>query len=491
MAEKLSSLIKSSRVDDKKPPQASPPPHRKELRARIASAWPILLLLAFLLLLWLLFGDRLAPARAVELGTVVTLRSAEDSASAATPPTDTEMEDVDRYGGATLFQASGWIEAAPFPTRAVTLVNGTIEAVHVLQGETVVKGQLLASLVAEDAHLDVATAEAALGQSRASLAEAQAMEQSVSSGLLTLKLEVAAATARLDELKDDSERLAKIGSDAVPKREISQAKLRTSSQEATILALEAKAAELEAQSEARRAQSLHATHQVTLAETELARMQLALERTQIHSPIDGILQRLHVAPGMKRMMDMDDHESATIATLYQPDQLQARIDVPLEAAARLSIGQAVRLRSSLLSDRQFEGTVTQIEGQADLQRNTLQAKVALHKPDAKLRPEMLCRAEFLAPPTQAGSASLSGQPSAVALYLPIAALLPGTDAESAAVWKLDATRQRIVRQEVVVTGQARDGYLRVFEGLKPGDRVVLNPASDLAAGERVAASNQP
>ena len=489
MAEKLSSLIKSSRVDAKTPPQASPPPHPRELRTRIASAWPILLLLAFLLLLWLLFGDRLAPARAVELGTVVTLRSAEDSALAATPTTD--AEDADRYGGATLFQASGWIEAAPFPTRAVSLINGTIEAVHVLQGETVTQGQLLATLVADDARLNVATAEAALGQSRALLAEAQAMEQSVASGLRTLELEVAAATARLDELKDDSERLAKIGADAVPRREISQAELKTSSQEAAILALEAQAAELEAQSKARNAQSLHATHRVTLAETELARRQLALQRTQIRSPIDGILQRLHVAPGMKRMLAMDDPESATIATLYQPDQLQARIDVPLEAAARLFIGQAVRLRSSLLPDREFEGSVTQIEGQADLQRNTLQAKVALHQPDAKLRPEMLCRAEFLAPPAQAGGTTLLGQPSAVRLYLPIAALLSNTGPEPAVVWKLDATRLRVVRQEVVTSGQARDGYLRVVEGLKPGDRVVLSPAPDIEAGERVAAIDQP
>lgn len=63
------------------------------------------------------------------------------------------------------------------------------------------------------------------------------------------------------------------------------------------------------------------------------------------------------------------------AVLFQPDSLQARIDVPLEEAAQLRIGQPVRLRSTLLPNQTFLGQVTRIDGQADLQRNTLQDKV--------------------------------------------------------------------------------------------------------------------
>ena len=40
--------------------------------------------------------------------------------------------------------------------------------------------------------------------------------------------------------------------------------------------------------------------------------------------------------------------------------------------------------------------MTRIVGEADLQRNTLQAKVRVEDPDHRLRPDMLCRAEFLA-----------------------------------------------------------------------------------------------
>src|SRR5690606_26056403 len=101
--------------------------------------------------------------------------------------------------------------------------------------------------------------------------------------------------------------------------------------------------------------------------------------------------RLHAMPGQKRMLGMDDENSSTIAILYDPAKLQVRVDVPLADAAGLKIGQKVRIHCGLLPDREFQGEVTRISGEADLQRNTLQAKVRIVDPVEELRPEMLCR----------------------------------------------------------------------------------------------------
>lgn len=473
----LRSLIAPSRVDN----AANPPPPKpgKSLRARIAAAWPLLLLLAFLLLLWLLFGDRLTGATEVALAPVVTLPATQ---SAAVPAAAAASPAGGSFEGAVLFQASGWIEAAPYPIRATTLIDGTIATVHVLEGDSVSRGQLLATLVDTDVKLDRATAVAALRQREAGLAAANANETAAGAQLTTLQLETATAEAHLAELQDAAQRLARIGSAAAPAGDISQARLRVASQQARIKALEARRPELMAARQARRADTRHAENALAEAQTELARRELALERTRITSPVDGVIQRLHVAPGMKRRLGMDDPESATIVTLYQPDSLQARIDVPLEAAAQIAIGQPVRIRSSLLQDQQFQGRVRQIEGQADIQRNTLQAKVILLNPDPRLRPDMLCRAEFLATPT-AGEAAAQDRSRGLALYLPEAAIL--TDGEAPAVWKIDASGEHIIRQTIRTSGPPRDGHLEVHAGLKPGDRVVLNPAADLQSGERV------
>jgi len=222
------------------------------------------------------------------------------------------------------------------------------------------------------------------------------------------------------------------------------------------------------------------------AEAEVGRRQLALERTRITSPVDGRIQKLFAAPGKKRMLGMDDPESGTIATIYQPDQLQARIDVPLEEAAQLVIGQPVRLRSTLLPDRVFEGRVTRIDGEADIQRNTLQAKVEILNPADKLRPEMLCRAEFLPVPGAGGSTSAKGiseSSGRIALYLPQSALV-GSGREASA-WALDASGERVERRELRLGDERREGHVRVLEGLRPGDWVVDNPPGDLEPGERV------
>lgn len=64
--------------------------------------------------------------------------------------------------GKTLFQAAGWIHADPYPVNATALVSGIVTKVHVLDGEEVKKGQLLAELNSEDYQLALEEAEADL-----------------------------------------------------------------------------------------------------------------------------------------------------------------------------------------------------------------------------------------------------------------------------------------------------------------------------------------
>ena len=198
--------------------------------------------------------------------------------------------------------------------------------------------------------------------------------------------------------------------------------------------------------------------------------------------------RLLAVPGQQRMLGPDNPDSAAIAYLYDPDKLQARIDVPLADAAQLRKGQAVRLRSNFLPETVFLGTVTRITGQADLQRNTLQAKVNIKNPDERLRPDMLCRAEFLA---AAGSSDnrhdRTQQSGNLRVYVPEVAFIQ-RNPTSAEVWVLADNGKRIRRQTVQLGTEIREGFIRVLEGLNPGDRVVAKPAPDLEAGMRVDAN---
>ncbi len=473
-------MVQTSDLYTKPGGSETPPPKSKQVAQRLAKLLPFGLLLAFILLLVLLFGERFIPARELQFESVITQRS--QQVVTGMPVDDSNM--VQDFGGKALFQASGWIEADPLPFHVPALNNGFVDTVHVLEGETVRKGQLLAKLVDDDARLDLATAQATRGERAAAMSEMKAMVRTTSAALQRLAEEVEIEEARLEELRDDETRLLAVGSKSVSEQEIAKSRLRVLTQRAVIQALEANKGELEAELAARSAAVRRTEHELEAAVTDVARKQLALDRMEIRSPIDGIIQKLYVSPGYKRIAMMDDPESSTVAKIFDPESLQARIDVPLEEAAQLSIGQPVRLRSVFLQDKIFEGRVSRIYGQADLQRNTLQAKVQLLSAADGLRPEMLCRAEFLAPYSGSQGKGIQSNTRA-AVYVPRSALIQQSGEVS--VWTLDASGKRITQQAVHVGLEERDGYLPIIDGLKPGDRVVLNPPPDLKEGDRVRA----
>lgn len=476
---RLTDLLKGSEDPGAEPARRRP----SGWRFRVAALVPWALLAGFALLLAVVLGDRLVPAREVAIASVVTVESGDDEVGGRTASGDP-------FDAPMLFQASGWVEPDPYPILATALVDGVVDAVEVLEGETVEKGQLLATLIDDDAALDVRTAESRLASLEAQAAAHHGLIAVTEAEIATLGKQVLAAEAKRDELADEARRFARLGAGSVAEREVAQARLRVATQEAEIEALVASEQELRGRLRQLTEVANDFKARVGEAETELARRRLALDRTRIESPVDGIVLRLLSVPGQKKMLEMDDRDSAVVAILYRPEKLQARIDVPLAEAARLAVGQPVRLRSSFLPDRAFRGNVTRIVGEADLQRNTLQAKVRIDDPDPRLRPEMLCRAEFLAPSSEksstreeeGGSAAASGR---VEVFVPEAALTD-ISGDTAKVWRIDDSGDRVALREVALGAERREDHRRVREGLKPGDRVVLAPPADLESGQRVA-----
>ena len=457
---------------------------RKHWADRLAVWIPLVLLVGFFLLLWLLFGSRLLPARGVLVETVVTLRDAGQSGvvevKAGLPPSALQFE------GPALFQASGWIEPSPQPIGATALEGGIVEKVFVMEGEPVKQGQVLAKLVDADAKLNLQTARSELGLREAEMRSAKSEIRIVQAQIDTLEKRIESAEARRDEAKDLADRLSSIGALGAPEQEIVQAQLRLKAQETEVGTLQVSRNELKARILQLETELEAANHRIELSKTEVARRELSLERTAIRSPVDGIVQHLNAAPGDKKLLQTDHPKSATIAHIYEPEKLQARIDVPLEEAGGLFIGQAVRIRSAILPDHSFQGTVTRIAGEADLQRNTLQAKVRILNPDVLLRPEMLCRAEFLTGSKQGKAGNREGLAGTgpVQVFISPDALVNRSGAQAIA-WKLNVGGQHVERTQLTLSETTRDEYVRVLSGLNPGDRVVLNPPADLSAGDRV------
>jgi RND family efflux transporter MFP subunit len=439
-------------------------------------AWllPVGLLVGFLLILALLFGERLLPAVSVKTLPVETLRSEEGASSA---PASSGAK------GEMLFQASGWVEPDPYITYVPTLINGIISKVHVLEGDTVKQGQLLAELIDDDQKLSLEAAEQKYrGMEKKIEAHCKAvpiLEAQISAS----KKKIEAGKALLSEERDNLKRLENLGSNAVSEQSIVVARFTVARNEAIVAQTEAELPELSAKIDQIHAE--RSSMEATLAEYKVQRAeaQLALDRTKIYAPIDGIVQHLDVAPGMKRMLNMDNPKSAIICEVYDPEQLQARIDVPLTEAAGLAIGQKVEMVSDILANRTFQGTVTRISGQADLQRNTLQAKVEIDDPDIRLRPDMLVRAKFFALTGSSNKLQAASSGGRLSLYVPKQALVNDKQ-----VWVVSPEGRAELRG-LELGNITRGDHVLVLSGVKSGEQVILPPHADLAEGDRVKQSN--
>ncbi|MEM9235285.1 MAG: efflux RND transporter periplasmic adaptor subunit [Verrucomicrobiota bacterium] len=419
-----------------------------------SKAWllPLGILLGFALIFTLLFRDRLLPATSVQSARVVAIPG-ESKTPVASSGADAPV----------IFQATGWVEPDPWAVKATALVDGVIDKVHVLEGELVEKGQAIACLIDDDAKLAVRVAEQELRR-RESAREAHcAGILRTAEELKGVQAQVAGAKAVRDAAKDRLERLKRTGSRAVSERDIVDARLDYERVSALLLAAETKVNEIVATTIEQAYETAAMQHTIEAGRVALDQAKLAFDRTEIRAPISGRVLRLMAAPGQKRMLGMDDPDSSTVAILYDPQKLQVRVDVPLADASQLSVGQGVKIRCNLLPDDIFHGKVTSIVGEADIQRNTLQAKVSIDNPVDALRPEMLCRVEFL----EAAKGSVAGSRGLV-LWVPEEAI----DGEQ--VWVIDPDTNRVEARQIEL-GSRSDSNREVLSGLRPGEEVVLNP----------------
>lgn len=439
---------------------------------RASRAWilPVSLLLGFLAVFVVLFGEKFIPSTTVRAARVLTIRDNSNPAEGSS--------------GELLFQASGWLEPAPYAIQVPALVNGIVAEVHVLEGESVTKGQLLATLVDDEARLTLQRTERRLTTIRSQVIAHCSQVPEAKARIESANATVQAERARLAELSDQADRLRGLPGGAVSVGEVAAANLQEERQRAMVLQAESEIPRIEAQLQTIDFERLAMGNVFLEAETERDVAGLALERHQIRAPIDGRVLLLHAQPGAKRMRDMDDPKSSLIVELYRPDQMQARIDVPLNEAAALTVGQPVALTTELLPDLTLEGDVTRITGEADLQRNTLQVKVTIRNPDDRLRPEMLVRARFFPPvPADVPDDERGEGKERLVILAPEESLLQVNET-SAKAWVVSPDSKASLR--TVTLGQARrENFREIRDGIRAGEQVILPPFDTLSDGTRI------
>lgn len=215
---------------------------------------------------------------------------------------------------------------------------------------------------------------------------------------------------------------------------------------------------------------------------------LRVQRTQVRSPVAGIVMARLIEPGAKLMAGMDDPKSAYAVRLYDPAKLQVRVDVPLADAAKVGVGQAATVVVEVLPDRTFHGIVTRIVNEADIQKNTLQVKVAIQDPAPELKPEMLARVKFLGGRPGTPVAASGDGAAAERVFAPAEALVMDAHAAHGSpvyAWVVDRTTSAAAKRTLKLAGPSVDGWYPVAEGLAPGDLLIAGDHGRLREGAAV------
>lgn len=222
-------------------------------------------------------------------------------------------------------------------------IAGTVIGLHADDTQRVKTGELLIDLDPADAEIGLQSAEAGLAQAvrsvKALLAQAD-----------QLRAQITVRETDLRRARDDAQRRAAlIASGAISREEFAHAKDTSDSQ---VAAVQAARAQLE-ETEARIGNSTVATHpDVLTAEARVRNAALALRRTKIRAPVDGIVAKRTVQVGQRvepgsPLMSLVPLENIWIDANFKEVQLR-----------RMRVGQHVEVTSDLYGGKvTYDGVV--------------------------------------------------------------------------------------------------------------------------------------
>lgn len=491
-------------VDRGSPTAAAPGPKRSWLTRYII---PGGVFVAFALLFAWATRDSFLPATRVTITPVVVSR------------VEIKQE------GTPLFQAAGWIEPRPTAVVASSLAPGVIEELLVVEGQAVEKGEPVARLIEADARIALQKAEASLQLREAELKRAEASleaayatlkqpselqalhaDAEASRAATELKLgnlphQIEAARSRVKFAAESLRRKEQVG-EAISGKVLREAQAELAAATSALSELESREPTLKDELDAltRKRDALHCqldlmTNERRAVETgeadvaaaravmESARLEvesakLNLERMTVRSPIAGRVLSLESRPGQRLngSNSLTEQGTSAIVSLYDPANLQVRVDVRLEDVPRIQIGQAATIETAALA-KPISGKVLSVTTRADIQKNTLQVKVGIDAPPDVIKPEMLAKVTFLAPP--AVNAVVEGEQ-------PLRIFAPQSLVNGDAVWVADLTA-RVARLQAVEVGSsaAIGGLVEITHGLDPTDKLIVAGRESLTDGARI------
>lgn len=446
----------------------------------------------------------LVPLALLLVGGCSDRSSTPAGGGAAPPPPTVEFAQVKRESVSVYHEYTA--ELKPVKTVDIrTRVGGTMESAHFVEGSVVQEGQVLFQIDPQPYYADIreaegalARAEAVVAQSKGQVAQAQgALGQAQARltrartqvNLQESRAELMRAQATLDAAEREVKRYEPLKTQgAIPGQQYDQAVDRRDVAKAERDAVKAQlantrvadvadvgVAEADVKSARANVQSAQASVLAAEAEAQTARdnldkAKLYLSYTTIRAPFTGAIGRLNLDPGT-----MVVQGNAVLATLSASDPIYADFQIPEEEYLRLAQSSgfdSAPFGLKLSNDTEYseEGEFVLLERNVDSNTGTVLVRTRFRNGDSLLKPGGF------------GRITMRQEQLDDALTIPQEAVVSNQNLSSVFVVNDDNT----VAQRTIKLGNAVKSDFIVTDGLKEGERVVVDGLQKVRPGATVA-----
>ena len=213
---------------------------------------------------------------------------------------------------------------------------------------------------------------------------------------------------------------------------------------------------------------------IGVAEANVRATNVSVEQTLIRAPFDGVVltKNANVGDIITPFSSAADSKGAVV-NMADMSTLEVEADVSEISLGKITVGQPVEIQLDAFPDLRLLGKVSRIVPTVDRSKATVLVKVEFVEKDKRVLPDMSAKVSFLSRELKPEERApvIAAQPVAIAKR-------DGQDV----VFVID---NNVVRQTAVKVG-AKIGDLVQVTGVKPGDKVVLNPNEKLKDGGAVA-----
>ncbi len=221
----------------------------------------------------------------------------------------------------------------------------------------------------------------------------------------------------------------------------------------------------------RRSNSAQAAANLAAADANVNRLKQLENFKRIVSPVDGVITRRNVDTGDLIDAGAGGGPARAMFVVTQTDPLRLYVNVPQTYAQLVKAGQVVTVTQAELRGQKFQGQVARTAASIDAASRSMQVEISLPNGSGTLLPGAF-----------------------VQVALPLAASSRLAIANNALMIRGDGIKVAVVDPQGKVTlrsiqvGRNYGINVEVVDGLKGGERLVLNPSDSLTDGDVVSFS---